>query len=212
MRVHFREQYGTKGNEILYVTPDDQNNIVRVPLKSDKIIIKEQNTFSRIFQEIFLPHGFPDSVSDDYLTYQIWDTIQAFCSTISGGCLVPSPWLSLSNLPIPDLLQAPWPRTPSSRESVWAVTTWTHSRLRWRGSSRTALATWDEFSSPGSRAANWTWTRRNGAFGRTSSTTLRWALRSLLCPGSRTSPRTFSAARRRWRRLWGWPVEPRGPL
>lgn len=91
MRVHFREQYGTKGNEILYVTPDDQNNIVRVPLKSDKIIIKEQNTFSRIFQEIFLPHGFPDSVSDDYLTYQIWDTIQAFCSTISGGCLVPSP-------------------------------------------------------------------------------------------------------------------------
>lgn len=85
MRVHFREQYGTKGNEILYVTPDDQNNIVRVPLKSDKIIIKEQNTFSRIFQEIFLPHGFPDSVSEDYVTYQIWDTIQAFCSTISGG-------------------------------------------------------------------------------------------------------------------------------
>lgn len=45
MRVHFREQYGTKGSEILYVTPDDQNNIVRVPLKSDKIIIKEQNRF-----------------------------------------------------------------------------------------------------------------------------------------------------------------------
>lgn len=108
MRVHFREQYGTKGSEILYVTPDDQNNIVRVPLKSDKIIIKEQNrfvqlsnagawlvtlislflpldnSFSRIFQQIFLPHGFPDSVSEDYVNYQIWDTIQAFCSTISG--------------------------------------------------------------------------------------------------------------------------------
>lgn len=62
----------------------DQNNIVRVPLKSDKIIIKEQNSISRIFQQLFLPHGYPDSVSEDYLTYQIWDTVQAFCSTISG--------------------------------------------------------------------------------------------------------------------------------
>lgn len=86
MRVHFREQYGTKGNEILYVTPDDQNNIVRVPLKSDKI--KEQNSVSRIFHQLFLPHGYPDSVSEDYLTYQIWDTCQAFCSTISGSCLL----------------------------------------------------------------------------------------------------------------------------
>lgn len=68
-----------------YVILADQTNIiVRVPLKSDKIIIKEQNTFARLFQEIFLPQGFPDSVSEDYARYQVWDTIQAFCSTISG--------------------------------------------------------------------------------------------------------------------------------
>ncbi|KOB75959.1 UPF0420 protein C16orf58, partial [Operophtera brumata] len=35
-------------------------------------------------QSIFLPQGYPDSVSKDYLAYQIWDTAQAFCSTISG--------------------------------------------------------------------------------------------------------------------------------
>jgi len=29
-----------------------------------------------IFQSVFLPQGYPDSVSSDYLTYQIWDTIQ----------------------------------------------------------------------------------------------------------------------------------------
>ena len=29
--------------------------------------------------------GYPDSVSDDYLSYQIWDTIQAFASSISGS-------------------------------------------------------------------------------------------------------------------------------
>ncbi|XP_065215870.1 RUS family member 1 [Planococcus citri] len=38
----------------------------------------------RILLEIFLPQGYPTSVSPDYLTYQIWDTVQAFCSTISG--------------------------------------------------------------------------------------------------------------------------------
>ena len=27
-------------------------------------------------QEAFLPQGYPESVSDDYLAYQIWDTIQ----------------------------------------------------------------------------------------------------------------------------------------
>jgi hypothetical protein len=27
-------------------------------------------------QEAFLPQGYPESVSDDYLAYQFWDTIQ----------------------------------------------------------------------------------------------------------------------------------------
>ena len=27
---------------------------------------------------VFLPQGYPSSVSDDYLEYQIWDTIQVF--------------------------------------------------------------------------------------------------------------------------------------
>lgn len=35
-------------------------------------------------QAAFLPHGYPESVSDDYLTYQIWDTAQAFCSSITN--------------------------------------------------------------------------------------------------------------------------------
>ena len=28
------------------------------------------------FQSVFLPQGYPDSVSEDYVVYQIWDTIQ----------------------------------------------------------------------------------------------------------------------------------------
>ncbi|OGE57850.1 hypothetical protein PENARI_c001G04916 [Penicillium arizonense] len=34
--------------------------------------------------DVFLPSGFPHSVSDDYLPYQIFDSLQAFCSSIAG--------------------------------------------------------------------------------------------------------------------------------
>ncbi|KAF3394272.1 RUS1 family protein [Penicillium rolfsii] len=36
------------------------------------------------FSEVFLPSGYPQSVSDDYLPYQIFDSLQAFCSSIAG--------------------------------------------------------------------------------------------------------------------------------
>ncbi|XP_062841028.1 RUS1 family protein C16orf58 homolog [Trichomycterus rosablanca] len=36
------------------------------------------------FKIIFLPHGYPESVSEDYLQYQLWDTVQAFSSSLSG--------------------------------------------------------------------------------------------------------------------------------
>lgn len=41
-------------------------------------------TIYDFFCELILPQGYPDSVSDDYFAYQLWDTIQAFCSTITG--------------------------------------------------------------------------------------------------------------------------------
>ncbi|XP_024416092.2 RUS family member 1 isoform X2 [Desmodus rotundus] len=34
---------------------------------------------------VFLPQGFPDSVSPDYLSYQLWDSVQAFASSLSGS-------------------------------------------------------------------------------------------------------------------------------
>ncbi|XP_029912758.1 RUS family member 1 [Myripristis murdjan] len=37
-----------------------------------------------VFKSVFLPQGYPDSVSGDYLNYQLWDTVQAFCSSLSG--------------------------------------------------------------------------------------------------------------------------------
>ncbi|PKY04044.1 DUF647-domain-containing protein [Aspergillus campestris IBT 28561] len=34
--------------------------------------------------EVFLPAGYPHSVSEDYVQYQIFDSLQAFCSSIAG--------------------------------------------------------------------------------------------------------------------------------
>ncbi|XP_058819690.1 RUS family member 1-like [Topomyia yanbarensis] len=84
MKIHFREQYGSTGEEILYVTPDNQNSVVRVNVKGEKPKLRKRLSLKRFLQNLFLPAGYPDSVSSDYLAYQRWDTVQAFCSTISG--------------------------------------------------------------------------------------------------------------------------------
>ncbi|VDN07772.1 unnamed protein product [Thelazia callipaeda] len=36
-----------------------------------------------LFLDIFMPRGFPHSVSEDYVSYQVWDTIQAFASSMN---------------------------------------------------------------------------------------------------------------------------------
>jgi hypothetical protein len=38
----------------------------------------------RILGTVFLPVGYPASVSDEYLTYQFWDTLQAMTSYLRG--------------------------------------------------------------------------------------------------------------------------------
>jgi len=43
------------------------------------------STFFNLLKDVFLPESFPSSVSDDYLAYQFWDTLQAFASSISGS-------------------------------------------------------------------------------------------------------------------------------
>nr|CAD7256883.1 unnamed protein product [Timema shepardi] len=64
-------------------TPE-QNSLVKI----DTSVVAVQRSFIKsiyfLFREVFLPQGYPDSVSDDYFHYQVWDTVQAFCSTITG--------------------------------------------------------------------------------------------------------------------------------
>ena len=53
--------------------------------KVEKSSKRDVSTVETFLRNVFLPEGYPDSVSDDYLSYQIWDTVQAFASSISGS-------------------------------------------------------------------------------------------------------------------------------
>ncbi|KAN0036518.1 hypothetical protein ACTFIV_001816 [Dictyostelium citrinum] len=46
--------------------------------------IEKNSGFYNVLCDLFLPNGYPDSVTTDYFGYQFWDSIQALCSTITG--------------------------------------------------------------------------------------------------------------------------------
>ncbi|XP_026318268.1 RUS1 family protein C16orf58 homolog [Hyposmocoma kahamanoa] len=78
-QIVLKEKYGSSSTpkERIYVKPPDQPNVV----------VWDEKKLSEVYswlKHIFLPQGYPDSVSRDYITYQLWDTAQAFCSTITG--------------------------------------------------------------------------------------------------------------------------------
>lgn len=82
-QILLTEQCGSLGKFVKYSTDNDGNKILRLTESTtlSKSITKVAFDFVR---EVFLPYGYPDSVSEDYFEYQIWDTVQAFCSTITG--------------------------------------------------------------------------------------------------------------------------------
>ena len=53
--------------------------------KSSPSSRRDLASIGHFLRNVFLPEGYPDSVSDDYLPYQCWDTAQAFASSISGS-------------------------------------------------------------------------------------------------------------------------------
>jgi hypothetical protein len=43
-----------------------------------------KSIFFHKFLQVFLPIGYPNSVSSDYPNYQFWDSLQAFFSSLTG--------------------------------------------------------------------------------------------------------------------------------
>ncbi|RDD42977.1 RUS1 family protein C16orf58-like protein [Trichoplax sp. H2] len=77
-RVRIQEFYGSSESRTYSLTSSKNGTKINV-IKSTT-----PPTSVQFFKSVFLPQGYPESVSGDYLTYQLWDTLQAFCSSITG--------------------------------------------------------------------------------------------------------------------------------
>lgn len=73
------ESYGSRNAQRYWSLPNGRLNCI-----PDRKEDWKRHSLSDIFMSVFLPQGYPDSVSPDYLAYQIWDTVQAFASSITG--------------------------------------------------------------------------------------------------------------------------------
>ncbi len=88
--VLYRERHDLDGSVVTLL--DDHNGAVTVRDKGhnkdkDKDTSNKSSgvSVSTFLRQVFLPEGYPQSVSEDYLSYQVWDTVQAFASSISGS-------------------------------------------------------------------------------------------------------------------------------
>lgn len=81
--VLLREKYGAFGREKIYVKQENKDDIVCVE-SSEYHIHPYLDRVLEFLRQVFLPQGYPHSVNSDYFEYQLWDTIQAFCSTLTG--------------------------------------------------------------------------------------------------------------------------------
>jgi hypothetical protein len=50
--------------------------------------VQQHASLKHRFSEAFFPEGYPDSVTSDYLRYQIFDTLQALASSLIGALSV----------------------------------------------------------------------------------------------------------------------------
>ncbi|XP_020669194.3 RUS family member 1 isoform X1 [Pogona vitticeps] len=73
------ETYGSRNAQRYHALPDGRLSCI-----PDRPEDTGYQSLRAIFMSVFLPQGYPESVSPDYLAYQIWDTVQAFASSITG--------------------------------------------------------------------------------------------------------------------------------
>ncbi|KAF8862305.1 DUF647-domain-containing protein [Acephala macrosclerotiorum] len=63
-----------------YITSSSVENGSRI----DVVVPQYSNSYAKSILNAFLPAGYPHSVTSDYLEYQIYDSLQAFSSSIAG--------------------------------------------------------------------------------------------------------------------------------
>jgi len=77
----FIEEYHVNDKNVRLYSKDSDGYLTEA---SQSYLISPSSLWAKI-RSVFLPEGYPDSVSSDYIYYQGWDTVQAFASSISGS-------------------------------------------------------------------------------------------------------------------------------
>ncbi|TVY30540.1 RUS1 family-like protein [Lachnellula hyalina] len=82
LRLEIEEIDESKNVVATYIAsaPNDDWKTSRI----DVVVPKNTNSYARSILNAFLPAGYPHSVTNDYLEYQIYDSLQAFSSSIAG--------------------------------------------------------------------------------------------------------------------------------
>lgn len=75
------EEYAKKPQETVLMSADS----VRILEGRKKTSLLTLACWKAFFVDVFLPRGYPHSVSADYMSYQIWDTVQAFASSMTSA-------------------------------------------------------------------------------------------------------------------------------
>lgn len=75
----FIKESNLNSREVVYVK-GPENSVQRL----NASLNPRNNFLKQIIKDVLLPQGYPDTVSKDYKPYQLWDTVQAFCSTITN--------------------------------------------------------------------------------------------------------------------------------
>ncbi|KAI7330773.1 DUF647-domain-containing protein [Hortaea werneckii] len=80
-RLEFTEHDEAGNVTATYISsPENSEGLSRV----DVILPEKTKSVGQRLLDVFLPVGYPYSVTDDYLEYQIYDSLQAFSSSIAG--------------------------------------------------------------------------------------------------------------------------------
>ena len=90
-RILYVEECPSQDTSFHYIL-SDADTVSKVPSQRVRgktaSSLSDDRDASRLFlffRSVFLPAGFPLSVSRDYAAYQTWDTVQAFASSISSS-------------------------------------------------------------------------------------------------------------------------------
>jgi len=76
--TEYKERHKAGGREVIYRVSDKGLERFSAPARAGRGLLGTVH-------QVFLPDGYPHTVSKDYLEYQVWDTVQAFASSVTGS-------------------------------------------------------------------------------------------------------------------------------